>query len=150
MLRKEVPIDLLRATLLIISLLNRRGLHLDTNQPTRGGRPAAAPPGNVGRPPARPPAGPRPNYQFRAQDRSRLLSQYRRSLAGINRARRPRFVRGGYFAGSLLRYFTPAPPALYRYLPPVPPGYALGYYQGYVVVYDPATFFILNFVDLLS
>jgi hypothetical protein len=120
------------------------------HQPANTGRQAAGPPANVGRPAARPPAGPRPNYQFRAQDRSRMLSQYRRSLAAINRARRPRFVRGGYFAGSLLPYFTPAPPALSRYLPPVPPGYALGYYQGYVVVYDPATFFILNLVDLLS
>ena len=39
---------------------------------------------------------------------------------------------------------------LLGYLPPVPPGYAIGYFYGYCVVYDPVTFTILNFVDLLS
>jgi len=29
-------------------------------------------------------------------------------------------------------------------------GYAVGCYQGYVVVYDPAMFFILGVVDLLT
>ncbi len=122
------------------------------SSPGRPGRPAARPPSrpNPGRPTARPPAGPRPNYQFRTQDRSRLLRQYRRSIGNINWARRQRFGVSGYFPGAYLPYFTPVPGALLGYLPPVPPGYALGYYQGYVVVYDPATFFILNLVDLLS
>ncbi len=30
------------------------------------------------------------------------------------------------------------------------PAYIYGYYDGYVVIYDPNTFFILNFVDLVS
>lgn len=78
------------------------------------------------------------------------MNQYRRILGNINRARRPRFAVGGYFPGAYLPYFTPVPASLYGYLPPVPPGYALGYYQGYVVVYDPATFYILNLIDLLG
>ena len=46
-------------------------------------------------------------------------------------------------------YLTPLPPNLYGYLPPPPPGYQVAYYQGYVVVYDPRTGFIVNVVDLL-
>lgn len=47
-------------------------------------------------------------------------------------------------------YFRPVPPQLLGYLPPPPPGYAMGYYDGYVVVYDPVSFAILNLVDLLG
>jgi hypothetical protein len=36
------------------------------------------------------------------------------------------------------------------YLPPPPPGYLVGYYDGYVVVYDPTTYFIANVVDLMD
>ncbi len=36
------------------------------------------------------------------------------------------------------------------YLPPPPPGYRIGYYGGYCVVYNPVTFVILSFVDLLG
>ena len=36
------------------------------------------------------------------------------------------------------------------YLPPIPPGYAVGYYNGYCVVYDPASFYILSVLNLLQ
>jgi hypothetical protein len=39
---------------------------------------------------------------------------------------------------------------LLGYLPPPPPGYAIGYFDGYMVVYDPASFQILSWVDLLD
>ena len=95
-----------------------------TNQPLRPGGPAG-PPGigsgpNRGGPVARPPApGPRPAYQFRAQDRSRLIAQYRRSLPGVNRTRRPHFVGGSYLPRTVVPYFTPVPPGVIRSLPPV-------------------------------
>lgn len=47
-------------------------------------------------------------------------------------------------------YISPLPEYVVSYLPPPPPGYAMGYYQGYAVVYDPVTFLILSTIDLLS
>ena len=38
---------------------------------------------------------------------------------------------------------------MYGYLPPPPPGYMMGYFDGYVVVYDPVTYFVADVVDLL-
>ncbi len=29
-------------------------------------------------------------------------------------------------------------------------GYQMGYFDGYVVVYDPVTYFVANMVDLLA
>lgn len=92
----------------------------------------------------------KPHYDFRAQDRARLQKHYQRNLAYVNRGHRPQFVRGGYIPTTYRRYITPAPARVVHYLPPAPPGYAVGYYQGYTVVYDPATFLILNVIDLLA
>jgi hypothetical protein len=65
-------------------------------------------------------------------------------------ALRPRFAIGGFFPYAYIPYITPAPPSVLGYLPPVPPGYQIGYYQGYVVVYDPVTYFIANVIDLMQ
>jgi len=137
---------------------NRGGPPAEMNRPGRPNRPAARPQGPTNRPGAgrpdfnsgREPERSRPNYQFRQQDRPRLLQYYRRALPRVDRGHRPHFARGGYFPRVWLPYFSPVPPSLLGYLPPIPPGYAVGYYQGYVVVYDPATFFILDVIDLLS
>jgi len=74
---------------------------------------------------------------------------YYRNLGYINRAHRPVWAIGGFLPYSYIPYLTPLPPHLYGYLPPPPPGYMMGYFQGYVVVYDPRTGFIVNIVDLL-
>lgn len=126
-------------------------------------RPVARPnPGNQ-RPPARPNRPPatrppqwghrppnRPSYSFRPNDRSYLYRYYGNRLGRINRARRPHFIIGGYFPYTYIPYISPLPPDVYGYLPPPPPGYRMGYYQGYVVVYDPVTYFIANIIDLLQ
>jgi hypothetical protein len=91
-----------------------------------------------------------PDYRFRDQDRVRLRQHYQRNLGHVNRDHRPSFVRGGYLAEPYRRYITPAPERVVRYLPAPPPGYSVGYYQGYTVVYDPVTFLILDVVDLLQ
>ena len=57
---------------------------------------------------------------------------------------------GGFFPYVYIPYITALPPNVYGYLPPPPPGYNMGYYNGYVVVYDPVTYFIANVVDLLQ
>jgi hypothetical protein len=121
-------------------------------QPSRPnpGRPSTGRP-NHSRPPQwgnRP--SKRPSYNFRPNDRSYLHRYYLRSLAGINRANRPRFVIGGFFPYGYIPYLSPLPPNVYGYLPPPPLGYSMGYYDGYVVVYDPVTYFIANVIDLLQ
>lgn len=113
--------------------------------PTQSNRPRPTRPPQWGH---RPPN--RPSYSFRPNDRSYLYRYYRNRLGRINRARRPHFIIGGYFPYTYIPYISPLPPDVYGYLPPPPPGYRMGYYQGYVVVYDPMTYFIANIIDLLQ
>ena len=114
------------------------------------GRPVVGRPGG-GRPPqwGRPPQQ-RPSYQFRPNDRSLLHRYYLSRLRYINRSRRPVFAVGGYFPYGDIGYLTPVPASLYGQIPPPPPGYQVGYFDGYVVVYDPLTYFIADLVDLLQ
>jgi hypothetical protein len=109
------------------------------------GKPQHSRPPQWGRPPAR-----RPSYSFRPTDRDRLRGYYAARIRAINRANRPVFRVGGYYPYTYIGYLQPVPPDVYGYLPPPPPGYQMGYYDGYVVVYDPITYFIVNLIDLLQ
>jgi hypothetical protein len=42
------------------------------------------------------------------------------------------------------------PVTYYRGVPPPPPGYQYGYYEGYVVAYDPTTRVIGDVMDLVG
>jgi hypothetical protein len=119
-------------------------------RPQPGTKPPAHRPVH-GRPPqwGRPPAS-RPSYGFRPSDRDRLRRYYATRIRAINSARRPLFTVGGYYPYADIGYLHPLPPDVYGYLPPPPPGYQMGYYDGYVVVYDPITYFIANLIDLLQ
>jgi len=75
---------------------------------------------------------------------------YRRNFGYINRGRRPVFAVGGFIPFGDRGYFRPLPPPLLGYLPPPPPGYVMGYFDGYVVIYDPISYTILDVVDLLD
>ena len=66
----------------------------------------------------------------------------------INRMHRQQFYVGGYFPSLYLRDLRPIPPSLLVYLPPVPSGYEIGYYNGYCLVYDPYTLEIISVIDL--
>ncbi|MGH9586746.1 MAG: hypothetical protein ACRD3F_07310 [Acidobacteriaceae bacterium] len=102
-------------------------------------------PAQWGRPPAR-----RGSYSFRSNDRARLHSYYMSRMRAINRANRPVFRVGGYFPYVDIEYLSPLPPDLYGTLPPPPPGYQMGYYDGYVIVFDPVTGYIVSVIDLLQ
>jgi len=110
-----------------------------------GGRPPQGRPPNWGRPPQN-----RPTWGFRPNNRSYLHQYYFRILANVNRAHRPVFTVGGFFPYAYIGYLTPVPISLYGHIPPPPPGYQMGYYDGYVVVYDPGTYYILDVIDLLQ
>jgi hypothetical protein len=116
--------------------------------------PANSPPANGsahGRPPqwGRPPQH-RASYSFRSTDRSRLRTYYSPRMGEINRANRPVFNVGGYYPYADIEYLQPVPQDVYGYLPPPPPGYQVAYYDGYVIVYDPITYFIAAVIDLLQ
>lgn len=119
------------------------------SRPNPGHRPPSRPPShrppNWGRPPQQ-----RPSYNFRPTDRDYLRRYYQNRFGYINRARRPVFSVGGYFPYGDIGYLSALPSNIYGYLPPPPPGYQMGYFDGYVVVYDPLTYFIANVIDLLQ
>lgn len=56
---------------------------------------------------------------------------------------------GMYFPYVDIGYLSPVPPSMWGMLPPIPPGYQVGYYNGYVVVYDPVTYYIVGVIDLM-
>jgi hypothetical protein len=114
-------------------------------RPVSGTRPPSNRPPQWGRPPQN-----RPSYHFRPTDNAYLRRYYRNRLISINRARRPIFTIGGFFPFGDIQYLSALPPDVYGYLPPPPPGYQMGYFDGYVVVYDPLTYFIANVIDLLQ
>lgn len=113
------------------------------NRPSQG-QPQHARPPQWGRPPAN-----RPSYNFRPNDRNYLRNYYASRLGRINRARRPVFRMGMYFPYAYIGYLSPVPPSMWGMLPPIPPGYQVGYYDGYVVVYDPVTYYIVGVIDLM-
>src|SRR5580698_9995404 len=122
-----------------------------TIQPVPGPRPN---PGRPGYRPPRPgpgrPGGPPPPYAWRPGDRDRMRRYYGRNFGYINRGRRPIFTIGGFIPFGDRGYFRPVPPGLYGYLPAPPPGYVMGYFDGYVVIYDPVSYSVLNVMDLLD
>lgn len=89
------------------------------------------------------------DFHFRDQDRGRFESHYRKDInRWRGRRNRPHFSRGqripmGY-------RIQPVPRAYYAQIAPPPPGYQYGYYDGYVVAYDPTTRIIADVMDLVA
>jgi hypothetical protein len=61
---------------------------------------------------------------------------------------RHRLFAGGYFPMRYLQGIQPIPLSLMGYLPPIPDGYEVGYYDGYCIIYDPDTLRVLSAIDL--
>lgn len=88
-------------------------------------------------------------YRFSDHDRTHLQRNYGRSLRALRVDHRPYFQPGYAMLPAYRPYITPVPVNVLHTLPPPPPGYVIGYYQGYNVVYDPATYVVLAAIDLL-
>jgi Ni/Co efflux regulator RcnB len=89
------------------------------------------------------------DFHFNDQHRERFAQRYHGD-ADHWRDRRDRvhFERGERIpAGYRIQ---PVPTTYYREVPPPPPGYRYGYYQGYVVAYDPTTRMIGDVLDLVG
>src|SRR4051812_4138599 len=79
----------------------------------------------------------RAEYHFRPEDRGNFSSHYRRDIQQWEKHRdRRREIRAGEHLPSDYRSrLRSVPASYYRTLPPPPPGYRFGYYDGYVVAW---------------
>jgi hypothetical protein len=93
---------------------------------------------------------PNAHYQFRRQDAPKLHQHFESQLARVDRNHRPHVVAGGSLPGSWQTYIVPVPTEVISYLPPVPEGYQLGFYYGYIIVYDPYSGLVLDVIDLFT
>lgn len=90
------------------------------------------------------------HYHFRQQDAAKLRQHYQAQLAHVDRANRPHVVSGGTIPTTYVTYIQPVPQDVIVYVEPPPPGYEIGFLDGYIIVYDPNTFLVLDVIDLLS
>jgi Ni/Co efflux regulator RcnB len=89
-------------------------------------------------------------YHFRAEDRDRFAPHYQRDIKQWQQhADRRHHFRAGERVPSGIRLKS-VPSSYYRELPPPPPGYRFGYYDGYVVAYDPTTQIVADVLDLVN
>jgi len=89
------------------------------------------------------------DFRFDDNYRSRFSQHYRSdAYRWRNRHDRVRFVRGARIPVGYR--IQPVPVTYYRGVPPPPPGYQYGYYEGYVVAYDPTTRVIGDVMDLVG
>lgn len=88
------------------------------------------------------------DWRFRDQDRNQFYSHYRHDADRWRGRNRPHFVRGQVIPrGYAIR---PVPQAYWRSMPPPPPGYQYGYYDGYVMAYNPTTRIVADVLDLVT
>ena len=94
----------------------------------------------------------RSEYHFRSDDGQRFFSHYRSNVEQIRRhPDRRHHIRAGERLPSDFRgRLRAVPRSYYQYVPPPPPGYRLGYYDGYVVAYDPTTQIVADVLDLVN
>lgn len=102
------------------------------------------------RPPqwGQPPAT-KPKFEFSASDRKHLRSYYGTRLRTIRRSGRPSLGPGTYFPAEFIPAIQPVSQDAWGSLPPIPAGFQPGFYEGFVMVYDPVTFWISGVTDLL-
>jgi hypothetical protein len=122
------------------------------------GRPTPGRPPSQGYPPHAPSPRPpvhhppyhpgRPNYIWGGGNGWRLHQFFLGDMRRINRMHRHQFYEGGYFPRVFVAHIQPISPDLMAYLPPVPPGLEIGYYDGYCLIYDPDSLRIFSVIDL--
>jgi Ni/Co efflux regulator RcnB len=90
------------------------------------------------------------DFHFQDQHRQQFQAHYQRDASRwrSHPQDRPRFERGQRIPPDYR--IQPVPMTYYRGAPPPPPGYRYGYYDGYVVAYNPATRIIGDVLDLVN
>jgi hypothetical protein len=89
-----------------------------------------------------------PHYAWGYGNGGRLRRFFLGDARYIYRPHRRLLFSGGYLPGMYLKDMEPIPPTLMKYLPRVPRGFEIGYYDGYCLVYDPEILWILSAIDL--
>ena len=92
----------------------------------------------------------RADYHFRSEDRDHFSPHYQKDIRQwrAHPDRRHHISAGERLpAGVRLKA---VPQSYYRTLPPPPPGYRFGYYDGYVVAYNPTTQIVADVLDLVN
>ena len=95
------------------------------------------------------PPGQAKKFRFRDEDRDHFYAHYREDADHWRGRHRPVFVPGQYVPQG---YFVRPVPHSYwvGFVPPPPPGYSYGYYQGYVVAYNPTTRIVADVIDIVA
>jgi Ni/Co efflux regulator RcnB len=88
------------------------------------------------------------DWRFRQDDRNHFYSHYRNDADRWRGRRRPVFVRGQAIPPNYRVQVVPQ--SYWQGAPPPPPGYQYGYYDGYVVAYNPTTRIIADVLDLVT
>jgi len=90
------------------------------------------------------------DFHFHGGDRDHFSRYYYRDVDHWRRYPhgRPHFYRGYYIPRTYV--IQVVPPAYYVGMPPPPPGCNYGYYDGYVVAYNPTTRMIADAIDLVG
>ncbi len=92
----------------------------------------------------------RTDYHFRAEDREHFSPHYEKDIKQWRQHpdRRHHFREGERLPSGVR--LKSVPMSYYRTLPPPPPGYRFGYYDGYVVAYNPTTQIVADVLDLVG
>lgn len=93
---------------------------------------------------------PNAHYQISRQAAPKLRQHFQSQLAHVDRNNRPHVVVGGSLPSGFQTYIVPVPVEEFTYLPPVPEGYQMAFYDGYIIVYDPYSGLVLDVIDLLA
>ncbi|HTH52759.1 MAG TPA: hypothetical protein VL495_02335 [Edaphobacter sp.] len=90
------------------------------------------------------------DFRFHDQDREHFAPHYQKDIDHWqhNSHGRPHFARGERIPSNY--HFQPVPRSYYSQVPPPPAGYQYGYYDGYVVAYNPTTRIVADVLDLVT
>ncbi|UWZ86306.1 hypothetical protein [Occallatibacter riparius] len=95
------------------------------------------------------PPGQAKKFRFREEDRDHFYSHYREDADHWRGHHRPVFVPGHYVPQGY--YMQPVPQSYWvGVVAAPPPGYRYGYYQGYVVAFNPTTRIIADVLDIVA
>jgi hypothetical protein len=95
------------------------------------------------------PPGQAKKFRFRDEDRNHFYTHYHEDADHWRGHHRPVFVPGQYVPQSY--YVRPVPRSYWvGVVAPPPPGYSYGYYQGYVVAYNPTTRIVADVIDIIG
>jgi hypothetical protein len=86
-------------------------------------------------------------YHFKGDEKAKLRSSYK-GIDRVNRGQRVTIVQQQVLPVEVRTRIEPVPVEVVGYLPPAPEGFAFGFVDGYCVVYDPNTFFVIEVLDL--